>query len=231
MNRSHPKRILIIDDDAELGGVLKTQLELCEPYEVIACSSGSGGLEHIKGRLYDLILLDLGLPDMDGRELCKIIRRRGQKMPIIMLAAVSGEAEEILALESGANDYVMKPIRMEVLLARIRAHLRQQEHSDDAEFTLGHHIFRPGAKLLIDSTRRKKIRLTEKETAILRLVYRNSNRALSRESLLDQVWGYNPGVNTHTVETHIYRLRQKLERDPARPALLVTTPEGYQLAC
>lgn len=224
------KRILIIDDDCAFGGALKAQLELCEPYEVIACSRGSDGLEHIKRRLYDLILLDLGLPDMDGRELCKIMRKRGHNMPIIMLTAVNGEAEEILGLESGANDYITKPFRMGVLLARIRAHLRQHEDSDHAEFTLGPYTFRPSAKLLIDSSSRKKIRLTDKEVAILRLMYRSRRKAIGRNTLLDQVWGYDPGVNTHTVETHIYRLRQKIERSPAHPDLLLTTPEGYQLA-
>ncbi len=133
------------------------------------------------------------------------------------------------ASSSGADDYVTKPFRLSVLLARLRAHLRQSEHSDDAEFTIGPYAFRPSAKLLIDPGGRKKVRLTEKETAILKYLYRAGDRAIGRDTLLGEVWGYNAGVTTHTLETHVYRLRQKIERDPARAEILVTEPGGYRL--
>jgi DNA-binding response OmpR family regulator len=115
-----------------------------------------------------------------------------------------------------------------VLLARIRAHLRQHEQTEDATFAIGRYQFRPSSKLLIDE-RGSKVRLTEKETAILKFLYRAGERPISRDVLLHEVWGYNSGVTTHTLETHIYRLRQKIEKDPSTAELLVTEAGGYKL--
>jgi DNA-binding response OmpR family regulator len=145
-----------------------------------------------------------------------------------MLTGQDGEADTILGLEAGANDYVTKPFRFAVLLARIRAHLRQHEASDDAIFTIGPFAFKPGAKLLV-TEKGSKVRLTEKETAILRFLYRAGQRVIGRDVLLQEVWGYNASVTTHTLETHIYRLRQKIESDPARARILVTESGGYKL--
>ena len=116
-----------------------------------------------------------------------------------------------------------------MLLARLRAQLRQHELSEDAVFNIGPYSFRPGAKLLVDAGGRKKVRLTEKETAILKYLYRAGHRIIGRDILLNEVWGYNSGVTTHTLETHVYRLRQKIERDPGRAEILVTEPGGYRL--
>ena len=223
------KRILIVDDDDALRQALAEQLQLHEEFVIGEAADGGTALERVKAHRYDLVLLDVGLPDIDGRELCKIIRRSGHKMPIIMLTAADSDADTILGLESGANDYISKPFRLGVLLARMRAQLRQHEQSEDAVFTIGPHTFRPSAKLLLDTENDRKIRLTEKETAILKYLYRAGDKAVSREVLLDEVWGYNAAVATHTLETHIYRLRQKIERDPSNAALLVTEPGGYRL--
>jgi DNA-binding response OmpR family regulator len=149
-------------------------------------------------------------------------------VPIIMLTAVDGDADTIEGLESGANDYVTKPFRLGVLLARLRAHLRQHEHSEDAVLQIGPYTFRPNLKMLVDEAANKKIRLTEKETAILKYLYR-ANDAVGRDTLLGEVWGYNAGVTTHTLETHVYRLRQKIERDPSKAEILVTDQGGYRL--
>ncbi len=165
---------------------------------------------------------------MDGREVCRLLRKSKVRCPIIMLTAADSEADTILGLESGANDYVTKPFRFGVLLARIRAQLRSHEQSEDAVFQIGHYTFRPSAKLLLDE-HNKKVRLTEKETSILKYLYRAGERVVGREILLPEVWGYNSGVTTHTLETHIYRLRQKIEKDPANARLLVTEPGGYKL--
>src|SRR5690606_26563469 len=119
----------------------------------------------------DLVILDVGLPDMDGRETCKVMRKNGLKSPVIMLTGHDSDADTILGLESGANDYMTKPFRFGVLLARVRAHLRQHEQSEDAVFTIGPYTFRPSAKILLD-VGGSKIRLTEKETAILKFLYR-----------------------------------------------------------
>ncbi|HBA42192.1 MAG TPA: DNA-binding response regulator, partial [Alphaproteobacteria bacterium] len=173
--------------------------------------------------------LDVGLPDMDGREACRVMRKQGVTCPIIMLTGADSEADTILGLESGANDYVVKPFRFGVLLARIRAHLRQHEQSEDAVFNIGRYTFKPAAKVMLDDADGSKIRLTEKETAILKFLYRAGAKIVGRDVLLHEVWGYNAAVTTHTLETHIYRLRQKIEDNPSEAQLLVTDQGGYKL--
>jgi DNA-binding response OmpR family regulator len=223
------RTILIVDDDEALRHSLAEQLHLHEEFDVEEAGTGSEAMDIVKDDRFDLLLLDVGLPDMDGRELCRLMRRSGHKMPIIMLTAADGEADTILGLESGANDYVTKPFRLGVLLARVRAQLRQHEQSEDAVFTIGPYTFRPAAKLLVHDETNQKIRLTEKEAAILKFLYRSGAKAVGRDVLLDQVWGYNAGVATHTLETHIYRLRQKIEDDPSQARILITEPGGYRL--
>ena len=223
------RRILIVDDDGALRQTLAEQLELNEEFVCNECGTAARALEMVNGDRFDTIVLDVGLPDMDGRELCRLLRRAGVQVPIVMLTGADSEPDTIRGLEAGADDYVTKPFRLSVLLARLRAHLRQSDHSDAAVFMIGPYTFRPGAKLLTDQSGRRKVRLTEKETAILKYLYRAGDRAIGRDTLLDEVWGYNAGVTTHTLETHVYRLRQKIERDPARAEILVTEPGGYRL--
>lgn len=223
------KRVLLVDDDEPLRRTLAEQLELHGEFSTAQAGDGAAALALAKTESFDIVLLDVGLPDMDGREVCRLMRREGLHAPVIMLTAADTEADAILGLDSGANDYVAKPFKLLVLLARIRAHLRQHDLSEDAVFTIGPYSFRPSAKLLLDPERKRKVRLTEKETAILRYLYRATERAVPREVLLNEVWGYSAGVTTHTLETHIYRLRQKIERDPARASILITDPGGYRL--
>ena len=223
------RRILIVDDDSALRQSLTEQLELNEEFVTVECETAAQALEIAKHERLDAILLDVGLPDMDGRELCRRLRDAAVQVPIVMLTGADSDTDTILGLDAGADDYVTKPFRLSVLLARLRAHLRQSEHSDDAEFTIGPYTFRPGAKLLLDPSGRKKVRLTEKETAILKYLYRARDRVIGRGTLLGEVWGYNAGVTTHTLETHVYRLRQKIERDPTRAEILVTESGGYRL--
>ena len=165
---------------------------------------------------------------MDGRELCALMRKNGMKSPILMLTGHDTDADTILGLNSGANDYVTKPFKFPVLLARIRAQLRQHEQSEDAIFQLGPYSFKPATKMLVTEDD-KKIRLTEKEANILKFLYRSQESVVPRDTLLHEVWGYNAGVTTHTLETHIYRLRQKIEPDPSNARLLVTESGGYRL--
>jgi len=223
------RKILIVDDDAALRQSLSEQLELHEEFKVAQAETANQALEQAKQQYFDAILLDVGLPDMDGRELCRLMRRNAVRSPILMLTGADGEADTILGLDAGANDYITKPFRLNVLLARLRAQLRQHEQSEDAVFTIGPYTFRPSAKLLLDVAGRKKVRLTEKETSILKYLYRAGSRTVGRDALLNEVWGYNAGVTTHTLETHVYRLRQKIERDPAHAEILVTEPGGYRL--
>ena len=223
------RKILIVDDDPELRDALSEQLSLYEEFEAVAAENGSKGVQAAKAGQIDLVIMDVGLPDIDGREAVRILRKNGFKAPIIMLTGHDADSDTILGLELGANDYVTKPFRFAVLLARIRAQLRQHEASEDAVFTIGPYTFRPSSKLLLLNPNGIKVRLTEKEISILRYLYRAGQRPVSRETLLQEVWGYNSGVTTHTLETHIYRLRQKIERDAAAPAILVTEAGGYKL--
>jgi DNA-binding response OmpR family regulator len=222
-------RILIVDDDPGLRDGLTEQLSLHEEFEAVAVENGIKCVQAAKASQIDLVIMDVGLPDIDGREAVRILRKNNFKAPIIMLTGHDTESDILLGLESGANDYVTKPFRFIVLLARIRAQLRQYEANEDATFSIGPYTFRPSSKLLL-SPEGKKVRLTEKETSILRYLYRAERQPVSREMLLQDVWGYNSGLTTHTVETHIYRLRQKIEKDTAAPAILVTDAGGYKLA-
>jgi DNA-binding response OmpR family regulator len=226
------RTLLIVEDDELLRRALKDQLVAQDDFAAIDdVGSGASALALVKAKVYDMILLDVGLPDMDGRDVCKQMRASGVRSPIVMLTAADTDSDTITGLEAGANDYVTKPFRMAVLLARVRAHLRQHEKSDDAIFVVGPYKFQPAAKMLIagDGPSQKKIKLTEKETAILKYLYRVGNKTVSRETLLGEVWGYNAGVTTHTLETHVYRLRQKIEPDPDRVTILMTEPGGYRL--
>ena len=222
------KTLLIVDDDADLRGAVAEQLET-EGFATLEASTAGDGVTAALEQKPDLILLDVDLPDMDGREACRQMRRDGVAAPIIMLTAAAADEDTVQGLEAGANDYVTKPYKFAVLLARIRAQLRSHEHSEGAVFRLGTYEFRPSAKVLVDAQQRK-IRLTEKETNILKYLYRAGEKPVSREELLAEVWGYNAGVTTHTLETHVYRLRQKIEPDPASARILLTEAGGYRLS-
>ena len=222
------RKILVVDDDEVLRESLVEQLSLYEEFDIDQADNAAKGVQKARGEHVDLVVMDVGLPDMDGREAVKLLRKSGFKAPVIMLTGQDSESDTILGLEAGANDYVTKPFRFAVLLARIRAQLRQHEQSEDAIFTIGRYTFRPSAKVLVDE-RGQKVRLTEKETAILKYLYRAGEKVIGRDVLLHEVWGYNSGVTTHTLETHIYRLRQKIERDPSKAELLITDVGGYKL--
>jgi DNA-binding response OmpR family regulator len=222
------KTLLIVDDDADLRGAVAEQLQ-AEDFIILEAATAGDGVRLAQGARPDLILLDVDLPDFDGREACRRMRVAGVQAPVIMLTAATADEETVQGLDSGANDYVTKPYKFAVLLARIRAQLRSAEQSEAAVYRLGAYEFRPSAKMLLDPQARK-IRLTEKETNILKYLYRAGEKPVSREELLAEVWGYNAGVTTHTLETHVYRLRQKIENDPANAKLLLTEAGGYRLA-
>ncbi len=223
------KKVLLIDDDEDLREAFSEQLLMTEDFDVHEGASGAEALEKVKQHSYDLLVLDVGLPDTDGRELCRLIRKQGVKCPILMLTGHDTDSDTILGLDAGANDYITKPFKFPVFLARMRAQLRQHELSEDAIFVLGPYTFKPSLKLLVTSDD-KKIRLTEKETNILKFLHRSTEDVVPRDILLHEVWGYNAGVTTHTLETHIYRLRQKIEPDPGKARLLVTENGGYRLS-
>ena len=223
--------ILVVDDDKTLRAMLVEQLSVDGEFAAVEAASAAEAEARIAARhgRFDAIILDVGLPDGDGRDLCVKLRRAGVKVPIIMLTGSDEESDVVRGLDSGANDYVAKPFRLAELLARLRAQLRIFENSEDAVFSIGPYTFRPAAKLLTEVAKNRRIRLTEKEAAILKFLYRAGDRPVGRQVLLNEVWGYNAAVTTHTLETHIYRLRQKIEPDPTRACLLVTEGGGYRL--
>lgn len=223
-----PRPILLVDDDNALRGALLEQLGVNGEFAPEEASSLAEAETKLNGGTrYEALLLDIGLPDGDGRDFCRSLRERGIKAPIIMLTASSEEEDVVRGLDAGANDYLAKPFRLNELLARLRAHLRSFESSEDAEIKIGPYSFRPSARQLFDA-KGGKIRLTDKEAAILKYLYR-AGQAVSRQTLLGAVWGYNQAVTTHTLETHVYRLRQKIEADPQNARLLLTDGGGYRL--
>ncbi|WP_298357834.1 response regulator transcription factor [Rhodoblastus sp.] len=226
---SQIRRILIVDDDPLLRVSLAEQLAVHDDFVAVEAANAAEAMETVRKGPIDLVIMDVGLPDADGRDAVKKLRAEGFNKPVIMLTAHDSEHDIVSGFDSGANDYVNKPFRFAVLLARIRAHLRQYELSEDATFQIGAYMFSPNAKLL-QSTSGVKLRLTEKETAILQYLNRAKGEVVSRDDLLRDVWGYNANVTTHTLETHIYRLRQKIENDPANATLLLTDAGGYRLA-
>lgn len=222
------RRILVVDDDADLRETLVEQLRGQPEFDIVQAGTANDALKVLRETNIELTIMDVGLPDMDGREAVKLMRQEGHKSPVLMLTGHDSEADEVRGLDSGANDYLTKPFRFPVLMARINAALRQHDQSEDAVFTIGQYNFQPAAKLL-ESNEGIKVRLTDKETSILKYLYRQGPKTITRDVLLKEVWGYNNRVTTHTLETHIYRLRQKIERDPSNARLLVTEDGGYRL--
>ncbi len=225
------RRILIVEDDAALRATLAEQFLLDGEFsadEAGSAAEAEAKLARADAR-YDAILLDIGLPDADGRDFCASLRRAGRNMPVIMLTGADTERDIVTALDAGANDYLAKPFRLPELLARMRAQLRVYDNTEDATFLIGPYVFRPSVRLLQEPTRNRKLRLTDKECAILKFLYRAGGKPVSRHVLLNEVWGYNSAVTTHTLETHVYRLRQKIEADPAQPRLVITEHGGYRL--
>ena len=226
-----PRPILIIEDDATLRATLAEQIAMEGSFTADAAESASEAtakLAEVDVR-YDAILLDVSLPDADGRDFCAQLRRDGNTTPIIMLTGADAEQDVVRGLDAGANDYVAKPFRLPELLARVRAQLRTFDNSEAAVFTVGRYQFRPSAKLLMEPGRNRKVRLTDKECQILKYLLRTNGTPVDRATLLADVWGFNSGITTHTLETHIYRLRQKMEVDPSNPQLLLTDRGAYRL--
>ncbi|SDE65177.1 response regulator transcription factor [Belnapia rosea] len=225
------RQILIVEDDAALRATLAEQILLGGEFSADEAESAAEAEAKLAsaGARYDAILLDIGLPDADGREFCAKLRRDGRRMPVIMVTGADAEQDVIRGLDAGANDYLAKPYRLPELLARVRAQLRVFDNSEDATFLIGPYVFRPSLRLLQETARNRKIRLTDKECAILKFLYRAGGKAVARQTLLNEVWNYSSAVSTHTLETHVYRLRQKLEVDPGEPRLVLTAQGGYRL--
>jgi len=223
------KKILLAAAEEPFRVALHEQLELQEEFVILPVISGSAAIEKTKSNHFDLILLDINPDALGSSQVGEYLRKYDVKCPIIMLMPPENDPNSNLFIGLGANDYVVKPFKFITLLSCIRSHIHQHERSEKAEFSVGPYIFRPSVRQLFQNETNIYLRLTEKETSILRYLYRAKNKAVSRDVLLNEVWGYNSEVTTHTLETHIYRLRQKIESNPSSAKILVTEPGGYRL--
>jgi DNA-binding response OmpR family regulator len=221
--------LLIVDDDAYLRATLRQQLAV-EGFNDVFELGVVADLDNVLSYANpDLILLDIQMPDGNGIDICQRLRRNGFAKPIVMLTAKGAEGDIVLGLESGANDYITKPLRLGELIARIRTQLRQFRASDDARFEIGNLSFVPANKMLHENGSDRMQALTEKEATILKLLYRAFPNDVIKDELLAEVWGFQNGVSTHTLATHIYRLRQKISR-LTKKQLVLTVEKGYRLA-
>ena len=203
--------ILVIDDDELLRQVLRDQLVSHGVGQLEEAGTISEAKQKTAQMVPDLVILDVELPDGNGFEFCQYLRNSGFERPIIMLTGRGAEKDIVDGLDGGANDYIAKPMRIGELIARINAQLRQYNASDDVRFSIGEFDFIPTDKIVKNSAG-VSISLTEKETMILKKLFRSWPETVSKEQLLSEVWGYGGNIATHTIETHIYRLRQKLRR-------------------
>jgi two-component system alkaline phosphatase synthesis response regulator PhoP len=223
------KKILIIEDDRALLETLRTALE-AENYKVLAASDGGEGFKLATQDNFDLILLDLKLPEMDGFEVCKSLRSKGDRTPIIfMTGEKKEEIDKVLGLELGGDDYMTKPFGTRELLARIKAVLRRArpEKEDLEECSFGN--VRISFKKQVAVKGKEEFPLTAKEMGLLKLLITHEDEVVTREVILNEVWGYDKYPTTRTVDTFIHNLRKKIEDDPAQPVHLLTIPwSGYK---
>ena len=219
------RKILIVDDSRELLEGLEVNL-VGEGYSVLKATRGDAAVKMAVEESPALIVLDVMLPRMNGFDVCRELRRRGIDTPVIMLTARDGEVDRIAGLEIGADDYVTKPFSVRELIARIGAQLRRRARENVAveRYSFGEvDLDFEGQQC---TRRGKPVRLTSREFEILKLLVRHRGGVVSRERILTQVCGYDTGATTRTVDTHIARLRRKLERDPARPSYIVSVYGG-----
>lgn len=221
-------KVLIIEDEPNMILGLKDSCEY-EGYEVVVARDGKEGLDKAATEKPDIILLDVMLPLMSGIDVCRTLRTRGIETPIVMLTARSQETDKVVGLEVGADDYVTKPFSVKELLARIRAHLRRSAKQvvemesftfGDVELNFKKYAARKGGQALD---------LSAREFEILRYLIRHRGEIVTRDQLLDEVWGYESSPITRTVDNHIAKLRQKIELDPSEPQHIVTVHRlGYR---
>ncbi|MBN2751909.1 MAG: response regulator transcription factor [Rhodospirillaceae bacterium] len=220
------RRVLIIEDDAVLCRSLSEQILAQDDFALVETAALlAEGVAIAQAKRFDAVIVSAGISGGGGFALGRELRTSGVMWPLLILGAEEPNGHGVM---NGVFDVLAKPFRMGVLLARLRALVRVFENSDEAVLTIGPYTFQPASKHLVEDDERI-IRLTEKEASILKYLYRAGDTMVSREVLLHEVWGYNPAVTTHTLETHVYRLRQKIEKDPSDAKILVTDSGGYRL--
>jgi len=227
--------ILIIEDNADIARGLRDNLEV-EGYEVDVALDGEQGLARLRGHPPKLVILDLMLPRLDGMQVLRRLRDEGFEMPVLILSARAGEAEKVRGFRVGADDYVTKPFGLRELLARVDALFRRRRRlSGETEPTRASPPAKFGdVEIHFDSRTVLKqgepVTLRPREFDLLAALARRANTVVARRSLLDEVWAYDDGVQTRTVDTHVVELRRKIEADPARPRYIVTVRKaGYML--
>ena len=221
-------KILLINNDKDLGEALVFQLTLVEKYQIIEISYENNALAQINNNFCDLVIINSQSSALKECNLTKSLRLAGYKKPIIMLINRNSNLDIPDDQSHKADEYIVKPFRYPVLLKSIETQLHKFKKSENTQYNIGNYVFKPNSKIL-ESNENRSIRLTEKENNILKFLYKNLGNFISREILLHEVWGYNSTVTTHTLETHIYRLRQKIEDDPSNACFLITEPGGYKL--
>ena len=223
------KTILFVSEVLLLKQLLLDQLQKQGEYLLEESLSVTEAISLIVKEHFDCILIDSNLADVSLSNLCKNIRQEGVRSPIILVAVERGEDVAIAALDAGANDYVLKPFKINVLVAKIRSNIRQFEQSEFAILRFGRFSFKPGDKILLNNSSKEEVRLTDKETAIIKLLYLSGGEVVTRATLLEEVWGYNTTLTTHTLETHIYRIRQKVGNATSGQDFIATESEGYRM--
>ena len=221
-------KILLINNDKDLGEALVFQLTLVEKYQIIETKDETSALAQINNNLCNLIIINSQSSKLKGYNLTKSLRLAGYKKPIIILINRNSNLDNSDDHNHKADEYIIKPFRYPVLLKSIETQLHKFKKSENTQYDIGNYVFKPNSKIL-ESNENGSIRLTEKENNILKFLYKNLGNVIRRETLLHEVWGYNSKVTTHTLETHIYRLRQKIEDDPSNACFLITEPGGYKL--
>ena len=221
-------KILLINNDKDLGEALVFQLRLGEKYQIIETSDETSSLAQINNNFCDLVIINSQSSALKGYDLTKSLRLAGYKKPIIILINQNSNFDIPDDQNHKADEYIIKPFRYPVLLKSIETQLHKFKKSENTQYNIGKYVFKPNSKIL-ESKESISIRLTEKENNILKFLYKNLGNVIRRETLLHEVWGYNSKVTTHTLETHIYRLRQKIEDDPSNAYFLITEPGGYKL--
>ena len=223
------KTILFVSEALLLKELLLDQLQKQGEYLLEESLSVTEAVSLIVKEHFDCILIDSSLADVSLSNLCKNIRQEGVRSPIILVAEELGEGVAIAALDAGANDFVLKPFKINVLVAKIRSNIRQFEQSEFAILRFGRFSFKPGDKILLNNSSKEEVRLTDKETAIIKLLYLSGGEVVTRATLLEEVWGYNTTLTTHTLETHIYRIRQKVGNASSGQDFIATESEGYRM--
>jgi len=223
---SSSTKILLVNSDRDLSDALIYQLSLNDKYQIIESNEDNVFIQ-VNNNSFNIVIINSQPSKLNGHNLTKKLRTSGFKNPIIMLITQSDASNVDNKLTIEVNEYIIKPFKYPALLKSIELQLRQFGKSEDTQHNIGSYVFKPNSKVL--ESKNKSVRLTEKENDILKFLYQNLETIVSREILLHEVWGYNSKVTTHTLETHIYRLRQKIEIDPANACFLITETGGYRL--